>query len=247
MQTNPLGKFLLLLLLPTLLSATLVNDRQMEVAARSSYIYREVLENRVKASAEFGVLTLTGSVEDEADRLLAEDTARSIRWVTDVRNQITLQPSHREQSDEWIALRVLARLRLRSQVNADTTRVGVMDGMVTLSGTVRSEGQKELTALIAKEVAGVHHVRNQLVIAPSTPADPAPAEQIDDPSIAAQVITALRAHDATRAAALKVTVTEGTVRITGPADSETQKALVTQLAREAHGVRFVNNLMKDRE
>ncbi|MFZ5495975.1 MAG: hypothetical protein ACOZE5_11665 [Verrucomicrobiota bacterium] len=55
----------------------------------------------------------------------------------------------------------------------------------------------------------------------------ASAERIDDASLTAQIIAALRAHDATRTAAVKVAV--------------------TQFAREAHGARFVHNTMKSRD
>lgn len=237
------GATALLLLSPLASLASLVEDRQMEKAARASYVYRVVLEDRVKASAEFGVLTLTGSVEDDADRLLAEDTARHLRWVESVNNKVIIQSSFAEKSDPWIARKIRGRLLARSGVNADTTRVTVLDGMVTLDGTAGDERQKARTALIAKEIPGVYHVRNQLVVVPRTGGGEANAEPIDDASIAAHVIATLRAHAATRTVAIKVRSTEGTVRLTGQADSEVQKSLITELTREIHGTWVITNSM----
>lgn len=247
MKTRPFLPLALLLLLPAALPASLVNDRQAEVSARTSYVYRTLLDGRVKASAEFGVLTLTGSVDDPADRLLAEDTARHIPWVADVRNKITLLPSYREHSDPWIGLKVQARLRMREGIDADDTRVTVKDGLVTLSGPARDEHQKERTGLIAQEIAGTGLVRNNLVVTVPPPAEPAPAEPIDDPSVIAQVMAALRAHDAALATTTRVASTDGSVRISGEAASEAQRALITRLAGEVRGVRLVTNTMKRRD
>lgn len=241
----PSRRFLLLLLIPaTAWPSSLVNDRRMETAAKSSYIYHTVLQGRVKASAEFGVLTLTGSVEDQTERLLAEDLARSLQWVEGIENKIILLPSYREKSDPWIRLKILARLRLRAGVNADTTSVVVMDGMVTLTGTVFGERQKALTGQIADEIVGVHHVRNNLLLTPPAAGETVPAEEVDDPSLVAQVLAALRAHEPTRSAVARVTAEAGEVRIIGQAESDEQKVLVTQYARQVRGVRSVINTMK---
>ena len=245
MKTN-----LLLLLLSLAaagaLPASLVDDRRMEAAAKASYVYRTVLQGRVKVSAEFGVLTLTGSVENPADKVLAEDTVRSLSWVSGIQNKIVLQPSFREQSDPWIALMIRTRLRVRANVNAEATTISVSDGMVTLTGTARDAAQKERTALIAAEIQGVNYVRNNLVIA-ALPNEAAPDDSIDDASITAQVRAALRDTPATQALAVTIATTEGAVRITGEARTEAEKALVTELARRARGVRFVTNTIKLRD
>lgn len=241
MNTRLLSLLLLATLLPAALPASLVNDRKIERLARSSYVYRTVLQDRVKVSAEFGVLTLSGTLEDPEDRALAEDTARHILMVGGIENKITIQSSWLARSDPWILFKIRTRLRLQANVSARTTNVEVRDGTVTLSGTVRDALQKERSALIAAEIAGVNAVRNELAI---VPADAAPAEIIDDASITGQVLAALRTHESTRALEARITTVEGAVRITGEAGSEAQKALVTQLTREVWGVRFVTNMLK---
>jgi osmotically-inducible protein OsmY len=244
MNTTLLRRLTFLLLLPASIFAAMVEDRQMEKAARSSYIYRIVLDGRVKASAEFGVITLTGTVEDQSSRVLAEETARHILWVEEVRNQVTIAPFSREASDLTLTRRILARLRVRTGVTADTIRIRVVDGTVTLSGAAPDEDQKNRAGLVAERVAGVTQVRNQLAVVPAPAGDANVAEQIDDPSITAQVIVAMYEHADTRKTAAKVTTSAGTVKITGVASSEAEKSLITRLAREAYGARFVSNQMK---
>lgn len=241
MNTKLLTLLLLASLLPVALPASLVNDRKIERLTRASYVYRTVLQNRVKVSAEFGVLTLSGTVEDPEERALAEDTARNVLLVGGIENKITVQSSWLVRSDPWILSRVRSRLQLRADGSARTTTVEVQDGTVTLSGTVRDELQKERTALIAAEIAGVKAVRNNLAV---VPAEAAPAEIIDDASVTGQILATLRAHESTRALAVRITTVEGAVRITGEAGSEAQKTLVTQLTREVCGVRFVTNMLK---
>jgi osmotically-inducible protein OsmY len=68
--------------------------------------------------------------------------------------------------------------------------------------------------------------------------------QVDDASITAQIIAALRDHAATRTTAAKITTTEGAVTITGTAASDDEKLLVSRLAREAFGTRSVSNQMR---
>lgn len=226
------------------LRGSLVTDRRMETAVRSSYVYRVILQDRVHATAEFGVLTLTGNVEDKSERMLAEDTARSIPWVIDVNNQVTLMPSFGVGSDEWLELRVAADLRLKAGVQAETTRVAAAGGRITLNGTALDELQRERTSLIAAAVPGVKALRNQLLVVPAPAGEESMVELIDDASITALVMGALREHGLEVVARVRVSVAEGAVRITGRAENEAQKIQVTQLAREAHGSRFVINLMK---
>lgn len=234
------------LALPAALPASLVSDRKMETAVRSSYVFRVVLQDRVRANAAFGVLTLTGSVEDQADRMLAEDTARSVAWVSDVTNKITLLPSYREQTDPWLALRVLALLRLRTAVSPDTIRVAVAGGTVTLTGTVSDDLQRERTAHIAAGIPGVKQVQNNLVLKPAPAGDVVLPELVDDASIRGLIIGALRVQGMDVASGIKVNVVEGAVRLAGEVASETAKEEATRLAREAHGTRFVTNMMKVR-
>ena len=232
----------LLLAAPLALPASLVNDREIETAARTSFALRTVLEGRVKVSADFGVLTLTGTVENQADKALAGEATTRIPGVSGVENKLTVQAAHREQSDRWITQGIHRRLRVSRGLSGAAITVAVEDAMVTLTGNVEAAASKELAGRVASEITGVKYVRNNLAVTDASAA--APVAEVDDASVTALVLAALLRHEATRALKPRITTTAGVVRIAGEAASEADKALVTRLAREVHGARSVTNELK---
>lgn len=234
----------LLLAAPLALPASLVNDRAIETAARSSYTLRTLLEGRVKVSADFGVLTLTGAVEDLADKALAGDTAGNIPGVDGVEDKLTIMASHREHSDPWIVRGIRDGLRRTKGISAAATSITVEDGMVTLIGQVPTEAQKQTASRVAGEIVGVNYVRNNLVVTDASLPAGAAEEKIDDASVTSLVRALLAKQAATKALPPKVVTTGGVVRLTGLIGSEADKALVVRLVQEVRGVRAVTNELK---
>jgi len=66
---------------------------------------------------------------------------------------------------------------------------------------------------------------------------------MDDASITSQVKFELLDHRSTSALKTKVTTKDGVVIISGNADSDAEKDLVTKLASDIRGVRSVDNQM----
>ena len=69
-------------------------------------------------------------------------------------------------------------------------------------------------------------------------------ESVDDASITAQVRVALLAHRSTRSSRFSVSTQEGTVTLKGTAKNEAEKALVSKLVDDIHGVKDVVNEIK---
>lgn len=230
-----------LLASPIALFASSDMDRKIEDAAKASYNYRTVLEDRVKVKADDGVVTLTGTVEDKDDKALAVDTVENLPGVVSVRNEIVIKSTYPERSDGWIALKVRGRLMVKSNVSAMATTVTSTDGVVTLAGTADNMAQKELTAAYAKDIDGVKSVKNDITVntAPSVTV----GEKIDDASITTQVKYALLTHKSTSALKTKITTTDGVTVVTGVAGSDAEKSLVTKLVQDVRGVKSVSNNM----
>lgn len=235
---------LLLLASPIVLWATPAQDRKIEDAAKNSFNYRTVLDDQVKVKAKDGVVTLSGTVQDKDARALAVDTVENLPGVTSVNNEIEIAPAHEERSDAWIALKIRGRLLVKGNVSATATKVAVSEGVVTLSGEVDNLAQKELTAIYAAEIEGVRSVNNELVVdSTPEPADLTLNEKIDDASITSQVKYALLTHKSTSALKTKVSTADGVVTISGNADSDAEKSLVTKLASDVRGAKSVLNNM----
>jgi len=243
MKIQTFSALLLLAASPIALVASSETDRKIESAAKASYNYRTVLEDHVKVKASDGIVTLTGAVQDEDDKALAESTVENLPGVMSVKNEIKIKSVYPEKSDSWMALKIRSRLLVKGNVSATTTKVAVQDGVVTLTGTADNSAQKELTGVYAKEIDGVKSVRNQIEVKAKADSGETMGEKIDDASVTSQVKYALLSHKSTSALKTKVTTNDGVVVITGEAASAAEKSLVTKLAEDVRGAKSVNNSM----
>jgi osmotically-inducible protein OsmY len=241
MKTKNLPALLVLIASPIALLASSSTDRKIEDAAKASYNYRTVLEDHVKVKASDGIVTLTGTVQDNDDKALAADTVANLPGVTSVRNEISVSSTYAEHSDGWIAFKIRSKLLVKANVSATATKVTAQDGVVTLSGTADNMAQKELTEVYAKEIEGVKSVQNDIVVNATLASTQTIGEKIDDASITSQVKYALLSHKATSALKTKVTTNDGVIVITGEAGSDAEKTLVGKLAQDVRGVKSVTN------
>lgn len=221
-------------------------DDRIESSFKNSYVSKTYLKNdTVKAESKNGVVTLTGTVADDSNRLLAEETAAGLAGVTRVDNKIaTKAESSAKNSDSWIGSKVKLALLFHRNVNGSKTDVDVKLGVVTLKGEASSAAQKELTTEYAKDVDGVKEVKNEMTVAGAPQkAERADGEKIDDASITAQVKMALFTHRSTSAVKTKVVTRDGTVTLSGVAKNAAEKSLVSKLVEDVHGVTGVKNEM----
>jgi hyperosmotically inducible protein len=242
MKTHARIALLLAATLPVALFASSSTDSKIEDSARDSYNYRTVLGDHVKVKSNDGVVTLTGVVQDRDDKALAEDTVNNLPGVVSVDNRIEVKSDYPEHSDEWIAVKVRSELLVKANVSATSTTVDVKDGVVTLTGTVKNLAQKDLTEAYAKDIDNVKAVRNDLTVMAPAPGDTM-ADTMDDASITSQVKFSLLSHRSTSAMATKVITENGVVTVTGVADSDAEKSLVSKIAQDTRGVRSVVNDM----
>lgn len=243
MKIRNLSALLVFLAGPIALLASSGTDRKIEDAAKASYNFRTVLEDRVTAKADDGVVTLTGVVADKDMKSLAEDTVSNLPGVLRVDNQVTFDAALAEHSDAWIALKIHYQLLAHANVSYSGTKIEVKDGVVTLTGTADTIAQKELTAEYAKDIDWVKSVKNDIVVNASPAKSDTMGVTVDDASITTQVKYALFTHKSTSALKTKITTTAGVVDITGVAANEAEKTLVGKLALGIRGVKSVDNNM----
>jgi hyperosmotically inducible periplasmic protein len=124
----------------------------------------------------------------------------------------------------------------RTQLKDDSIRVESKDGAVTLTGTVADESHKSLAEDTVKGLPGVQSVDNRLEVK-----NPSPAEKSDG-WITAKVKMALLFHRSV-SAFTQVDTKDGVVTLQGTADSQAEKDLTTQYARDVDGVTRVDNEM----
>jgi osmotically-inducible protein OsmY len=250
MSTNSISHTLALiaagavLVTSTPLCASETDDR-IESSFSKSYAYKIYLkDDAIKTESRNGVVTLTGQVNEESHKYLAQEAVAGLPGVQKVDNRLEVKLEGTDKSDTWIRAKVRSVLALHRNVSGSRTEVDIKDGVITLRGVATSEAQKELATEYAEDVKGVLRVTNVMTVAktPSKP-DETVGETIDDASITAQIKVALRWHRSTSALSTKVETTDGVVTVSGMAKNAAEKTLVTKLATDISGVKSVVNTM----
>lgn len=225
-------------------------DDRIESSIKETYVFRTYLkDDAIKAKANEGVVTLTGTVADEYNKSLAQNTVEGVRGVTSVDNKLaTTAEVAADKSDAWISRKVKFALLFHRNVSASKTTVEAKDGIVTLSGEATSQAQKDLATAYAKDIDDVKGVNNVMTLKAEPVAEEQTlGEKIDDASVTAQVKAALTAHRSTSTIRTKVETRDGTVILTGIAKNAAEKSLVEKLASDIHGVTSVKNKMTVKE
>jgi osmotically-inducible protein OsmY len=115
--------------------------------------------------------------------------------------------------------------------------VAVKDGVVTLTGFVRSYAQKWQAERDAKRVAGVVAVANDIEV--RLPA----IDQRPDPEIARDAVSALKTQLPYSADRIKVVLNNGWVTLEGELEWNYQKERAEEAARHIKGVKGVMNMI----
>ena len=124
----------------------------------------------VSQDRDKNLITLTGKVANDNDKMQAESIARSIAGTQVVSNQISVRPPGQESTakkvesdlDKGIEKNldaVLVQHRLAKDVRND-----VNNGVVTLKGSVRSQSQRATVEKLAAQVPNVKQVVNELEV-----------------------------------------------------------------------------------
>ena len=95
-------------------------DDKIEASFKNAYVTRVYLkDDAIKAESKNGVVTLTGTVANESNKRLAEETAASLYGVDRVDNKLTANAEATVQnSDGWIGSKVKLALLFHRNVNA---------------------------------------------------------------------------------------------------------------------------------
>lgn len=150
----------------------------------------------------------------------------------------------RQEGSIWTAF------ALNRHLNPFTIDVDVENGSAKLIGTVETAVERDLAEQIALGIDGVTKVDNQLTLdpafAPKASTQPSLAQRFDDATLAATVKSKLLWNSNTEGLDIKVNAVNGTVSLTGSAQSAEAKELAGRLAANTDGVREVNNQLSVR-
>lgn len=138
-------------------------------------------------------------------------------------------------TDAQLQKDVLAELAWEPTVEAAHIGVAAHDGIVTLSGHVRSYAEKLGAERAARRVKGVQGIAEEIEV--ELPA----LDQRSDEDIALSILNVLRWHSSIPADAVKVKVEKAYVTLSGELDWQYQKDLAGEDVYRIRGVRGVTN------
>jgi len=126
-----------------------------------------ITAGHIGVTASNGVVTLSGHVENFAEKWAAEAAASRVKDVKAVAVEIEVElPFEMKRTDDQIAEALLDRLAWDVSVPKDRVKVKVENGWITLSGDVDWYFQSEAAAEACRRMHGVLSVVNLIVIKP---------------------------------------------------------------------------------
>jgi osmotically-inducible protein OsmY len=141
-------------------------------------------------------------------------------------------------TDNDIKRDVEAQLRWDPDIDATDVGVSVKDGVVTLTGFVRSYSQRYKAEREAKSVRGVRGVANDIEVKlPSL-------NQRPDPEIARDAVDALKRELPYSSEHIKAVVRDGWLTLEGDVEWKFQSERAEQAVRRIKGLKGVTNLIK---
>lgn len=159
-----------------------VHDAWLHGKLETALLFNEHLNSfDIDSDVRDGTAYLRGSVESDIDRDLAEEIAKSIKGVDKVENELDVDSTKARQArddersmerqgfkQDVLNATLTARIKSRLLVNSNTGGLSIdvdsKDGVVTLSGTVDSEQEKELATRIAANTEGTKTVNDRLTV-----------------------------------------------------------------------------------
>ena len=154
-------------------------DAWREGKLETIYLFNRHLNNfTIDPEVMGNTVVLTGKVESDIDKELAEQLALGVEGISDVTNRLTVVPSEEARAgkkdgersfsdkveDATLTAEVKTKLLANTETGGLSIHVDTVARTVTLTGEVGSSAEKDLAEAIAKQVDGVVDVNNKLKI-----------------------------------------------------------------------------------
>jgi len=190
----------------------------------------------IRVSVTDGVVMLSGQVKYYAVKRAAEEAAHRIAGVASVQNALTvLVPASEFRADFEIAEAVASAFAWNVFLPTEKITVSILNGVVTLSGTVNCLSERAEAERAVINLLGVKDIKNALTVQ----AQPIAAE-----AVCADIQSTLERQAIQDAPRVKVEMEQGAVRLSGAVPSWNERCAVISAAGFAHGVQQVVDDLK---
>ena len=240
-------------------------SRQLTEARQEGSVWTAFALNRhlspfaIDVDIEHGVATLTGEVESDVERDLAEQVALGVEGVTEVDNRLQVsgeEVQRQADSERSFSARIndattTATVKSKLLWNRNTEgldiKVSTRNGVVTLEGQAQSDAASELAERLARNTEGVRQVDNQLQVTAEAGTAARAREQVDnagsaisDAWITSKVKSSFLFSSNLDGLDISVETKNGQVTLSGQVANDAEKSLAVETAENIRGVRGVN-------
>jgi len=186
----------------------------------------------IGVAVDDGVVTLTGSVANYAQKLTAERIAQRIKGVTAIADEIDVHYAGSVvHTDSDIAQRAVQVLDWDVVLPDDAVKVKVSKGYVTLSGEVNWDYQRRSAEADVRKLGGVVGVINAIDI----------RNRVSPADVTKRIMDALKRDAEIEASHIQVSVQGSKVRLDGKVHSLPEQQAVHRAVWAAPGVQHVDD------
>lgn len=154
-----------------------IDDIAAHISLETRYATHDELSAlEINTDVREGTAYLSGEVDSEAKRQLAEEVAADVDGIHSLRNDLrVVDDGEQATAGESLAaaaddVRITATVKSRLLASENTggldIKVDTDEQVVTLQGDVSDDAERELAGLIAANTSGVKEVRNRLNVKP---------------------------------------------------------------------------------
>lgn len=240
------------------------SDVWSEASLTTSYTLNQHLNPfDIDVDVNNGTAILTGTVESDIERDLAEEIAMGIDGISKVDNRLVTEPDAERKSgkgskdfmesvnDANITAKVKSQLLWNSNTQGMQIDVDTDSQVVTLKGKVNSSTESELAEQVARNTDGVRDVHNRLQVNKDSSAGTSPdtepsdaRQKVSDTWITTKVKSSLIYNRSINADEIDVEVKGGVVQLDGTVSSELEKETAITIAEDIRGVKDVNDSLQ---
>jgi osmotically-inducible protein OsmY len=204
-------------------------DKQLQRDVLDELQYEPSVDSsKIGVIAHNGIISLSGTVASFAEQYWATQAAERVAGVKAVTNETKVElPAMHQRDDADIAQAVLNALKWHIWVPLDTIKVSVVQGWVTLEGTVNSKFQRTSADNAVRYLTGVKGLIN--LISVKQPA-------INSSEVKTKIEDALRRATEQEATSINVEVNGNKVILRGHVRSWAERGDAERAAWAAPGV-----------
>lgn len=146
-----------------------LNDATVTAKVKADLIKDNTVKaTEIQVETTQGVVQLNGFVGSEEARQRAEQLAKSIEGVKSVSNNLAVQSTPHSAGqivdDTAITIKVKAALLADDEVKGLAINVETSGGTVQLTGSAKSDSERQKAERLAKAVEGVSSVQNSIAV-----------------------------------------------------------------------------------